>query len=73
MKARKIKRRAPRAGSQFGTPGQGASTAISIVTVVVLMGGWWLVTQLELIRPLFLPSPEMVISKFVKIACAEFY
>ena len=73
MKARKLKRRAPQAGSQFGAPGQGASTAISVVTVVVLIGGWWLVTQLELIRPLFLPSPEMVISKFVKIACAEHY
>ena len=73
MKVGIFKRRAPQAGNQYGAPGQGASTAISAVTVVVLLGGWWLVTHLELIRPLFLPSPEMVISKFVKIACTEHY
>ena len=73
MRARLFRRRAPQAGRQYGAPGQGASTAISAVTVVVLLGGWWLVTHLEWVRPLFLPSPEMVISKFVKIACAEHY
>lgn len=73
MRARLFKRRAPQAVSHYGAPGQGASTAISVVTVVALLGGWWLVTQLEWVRPLFLPSPEMVISKFVKIACTEHY
>ena len=28
---------------------------------------------MQLIRPLFLPAPEMVISKFAKIACTEHY
>ena len=73
MKRRIFKRRASQPGSQYGAPGQGASAAISAATVVVLLGGWWLVTYLEWIRPLFLPSPEMVISKFIKIACAEHY
>lgn len=73
MKLGIFTRRAPQAGDPYGAPGQGASTVISAATVVVLLGGWWLVTQLELIRPLFLPSPEMVISKFVKIACTEHY
>jgi len=73
MRTRLFRRRPPQAGRQYGAPGQGASTAISAVTVVVLLGGWWLVTHLEWVRPLFLPSPEMVISKFVRIACAEHY
>ena len=73
MKSRIARRRASQAVSQYGAPGQGASTAIGVVTVLLLLGGWWLVTQLELIRPLFLPSPEMVISKSAKIACTQHY
>ena len=66
-------RRGPQAVGQYGAPGHGRSTAISAVTIVLILGSWWLVTQLELVRPLFLPSPEMVISKFNKIACTEHY
>ena len=67
-------RRAPRqAVDQYGAPGKGKSTAISAVTIVLILGSWWLVTHLELIRPLFLPSPEAVISKFNRIACTEHY
>ena len=58
---------------QFGAPGRGNSTLISTVTIVVILGGWWLVTNLELIRTLFLPAPELVIAKFNKIACTEYY
>jgi len=68
-----FRRRSPQAVDQFGAPGRGKSTAISAVTIAIILGGWWIVTQLELIRPLFLPSPEMVIAKFNKIACTEFY
>ena len=66
-------RRGPQVVDQYGAPGQGKSTAISAATIVLILGSWWIVTQLELIRPLFLPSPEMVISKFNKIACTEYY
>ncbi len=58
---------------QYGVPGRGNSTAISVATIVLILGGWWVATRLELIRPLFLPSPEMVISKFNKIACTNYY
>ena len=51
-------RSAPRVVDQYGAPGRGHSTAISAVTIVLILGSWWLVTQLELIRPLFLPSPR---------------
>ena len=66
-------RRTQQAVDQFGAPGSGRSTAISMVTIVLILGSWWAITQLELIRPLFLPSPEAVISKFNKIACTEYY
>ncbi len=58
---------------QFGAPGIGKSTLISAVTIFILLGSWWLITYLELIKPLFVPSPEMVFAKFNKIACTEFY
>ena len=66
-------RRKTEAVDQYGAPGRGRSTAISAATIVVILGGWWIATQLELIRPLFLPAPEMVISKFIRIACTDYY
>ena len=58
---------------QYGAPGRGNSTFISAITIVAILGGWWIVTNLELIRTLFLPAPELVISKFNKIACTDYY
>ena len=66
-------RRKQQAVDQYGAPGRGNSTLISAVTIVAILGGWWIVTHLELIRPLFLPSPELVISKFNRIACTDYY
>jgi taurine transport system permease protein len=43
------------------------------VTIAVILGGWWLITELELIRPLFVPGPGLVFSKFLKIACYDHY
>ena len=57
----------------YGAPGTGRSALISTTTVVAILAAWWLVTQLELIRPLFLPSPELVIAKFLKISCFDHY
>ncbi len=57
----------------YGAPGSGKSTGISVVTIVVILGAWWLITELELIRPLFVPGPELVFSKFLKISCYDHY
>ncbi len=57
----------------YGAPGTGKSTLISAVTIVVILGAWWLVTELDLIRALFLPSPGLVFSKFLKISCYDHY
>lgn len=57
----------------YGAPGTGKSTLISAVTIAVILGAWWLTTELELIRALFLPAPELVFSKFLKISCYDHY
>jgi taurine transport system permease protein len=50
--------------SRFKVPGEGSSVAISVVTVVVLFVLWFLITNLGLIKPLFLPSPQAVWQQF---------
>jgi taurine transport system permease protein len=57
----------------YGAPGSGKSKFISAVTISILLFSWWITTHLELVRPLFLPSPEMVFSKFIKISCFNHY
>lgn len=56
-----------RPGDSYGAPGQGSSLLISAVTVVALLFLWWLVTALGLMKPLFLPSPQAVLQRFVKV------
>lgn len=52
-------------GQVYGEPGQGKSTTISIVTAVVLIAAWFLITNMGWVKPLFLPSPQAVWGKFV--------
>jgi taurine transport system permease protein len=50
--------------SRFKVPGEGNSAFISVVTVIVLFLGWFTITSLGLIKPLFLPSPQAVFGQF---------
>jgi taurine transport system permease protein len=50
--------------SRFKVPGEGNSAFISVVTVIVLFLGWFTITSLGLIKPLFLPSPQAVLGQF---------
>jgi taurine transport system permease protein len=50
--------------SRFKVPGEGSSAAISVATVVTLFVLWFAVTNLGLIKPLFLPSPQAVWLQF---------
>ncbi|MGE0283075.1 MAG: ABC transporter permease subunit [Rhizobiaceae bacterium] len=52
-------------GKIFGAPGDGKSGMISLVTALVLIALWFLVTQAGWVKPLFLPSPIAVWNKFV--------
>lgn len=54
-------------GEIYGVPGQGDSLRVSTVVIVGLIFVWWLVTQVGLIKPLFLPSPMAVIGAFVDV------
>lgn len=49
----------------YRLPGEGSSTAISIVTVLLLLGAWWLTTHMRWLPPLVLPPPEAVWAAFV--------
>ena len=50
--------------SQFKVPGAGNSAGISVVTVIVLLLLWALVTNMGWVKPLFLPSPQAVFQQF---------
>jgi taurine transport system permease protein len=50
--------------SKFKVPGEGSSATISVVTVCSLIALWFAVTNLGLIKPLFLPSPQAVFQQF---------
>jgi taurine transport system permease protein len=50
--------------SAFKIPGEGNSATISVITVVTLLVLWFIVTNLGLVKPLFLPSPQAVFEQF---------
>ncbi len=54
-------------GEAYGAPGQGNSVPISVLTVIALLVLWWAVTRAGLIKPLFLPAPEAIAARFVKV------
>ena len=61
----KAKPAAPaRTVSGYSLPGQGSSTAISVVTVAALFVLWWVATHYGWIRDIFLPTPEKILKSF---------
>lgn len=60
-----VKSRSTQPGKVFGAPGDGNSGMISLVTALVLIGSWFLVTGMGWVKPLFLPSPFAVYDKFI--------
>ena len=52
--------------SAFRTPGEGSSVAISVVTIVALFAIWFAVTEMGLIKPLFLPKPLTVFHQLIE-------
>lgn len=54
-------------GEIYGVPGQGDSLGVSAVVIAGLFFVWWLVTQIGLIKPLFLPSPMAVLGALVDV------
>jgi taurine transport system permease protein len=65
-------RRPAKPGESYGAPGSGNSMFISVVTTVSLLFIWWFVTHMQWIKPVFLPSPIDVISRFIELSQEEF-
>ena len=49
--------------SGYSTPGEGASTAISVVTMTSIFALWWVASHFGWMPPLFLPTPETVLQR----------
>ncbi len=49
--------------SGYSTPGEGRSTAISVVTMLSIFALWWAASHLGWMPPLFLPTPETVLRR----------
>ena len=49
--------------SGYSTPGEGSSTVISVVTMTAIFSLWWLASHLRWMPPLFLPTPEIVLTR----------
>lgn len=64
--------RAAKPGEIYGVPGQGDSALISFIVVFGLIAFWWLLTTFGFIKPLFLPSPQAIVSKFIHIVTDGF-
>ncbi|MFK4825984.1 ABC transporter permease subunit [Paenochrobactrum sp. BZR 588] len=52
-------------GKIYGAPGDGNSGFISLITAIIIIGLWFLVTKMGWVKPLFLPSPMAVYNKFI--------
>jgi taurine transport system permease protein len=57
---------APVKTSRFKVPGEGSSAVISVVTVIVLVLAWAVVSNAGWIKPLFLPTPQAVAKVFLE-------
>lgn len=58
--------RAPRPKAKF------SSLQVSILTLLALVAAWWAATTLQVVSPVFLPSPAAVGAKFVSVATTGF-
>ena len=57
--------------SRFATLGEGASTAISVLTMVAIVVLWWLASHFRWLPPLFLPTPETVFARLYESALGK--
>ncbi|MGR5063370.1 ABC transporter permease subunit [Photobacterium sp. DNB22_13_2] len=67
-----LKKRTETAPNYYGEPGQGDARIVSIISVIVFIGLWALVTGSGWIKPLFLPSPMSVVDRLGDLAVNGF-
>ncbi len=61
------KDRATKPGETYGVPGQGDTLWLSVLSILGIIFVWWLVTTMGWVKPLFLPSPQAVLGKFINV------
>jgi taurine transport system permease protein len=61
------KSRPTRPGEIYGVPGQGSTLWLSVASIAGFLLVWWFVTWMGWVKPLFVPSPGAVVTKFVSI------
>ena len=59
-------------GEQYGAPGNGSSTGLSLLTILCFVGLWTVVTNMGWVKPLFLPSPQSVWQQLVEVSTEGF-
>ena len=62
-----MKARATKPGETYGVPGQGETRLLSLASILGIIFVWWLVTYMGWVKPLFLPSPQAVLGKFLDV------
>lgn len=65
--SRLARARPTKPGETYGVPGHGKTITLSIVTMSILLFAWWAITALGWVKPLFVPSPQSIIIKFVDV------
>ncbi|MGQ9368218.1 ABC transporter permease subunit [Azospirillum sp. ST 5-10] len=46
--------------------GDGGTLPISLVSTVLILGAWWIASHLAWVPPIFLPTPEAVVQRFLE-------
>ena len=65
--ARLSRARPTKPGEIYGVPGQGNTLWLSLCSIAVFFAIWWLVTAMGWVKPLFVPPPMAIVTKFVSI------
>ncbi|MGN6581249.1 MAG: ABC transporter permease subunit [Bordetella sp.] len=65
--ARLSRERPTKPGQTYGVPGSGDTLWLSLVTILVILFVWWLVTAMGWVKPLFVPSPQSIVESFIAV------
>ena len=57
--------------SRYRVLGEGSGLGLNIISVLALLALWWIATEREWVRPLFLPKPEAVWLAFQQAIAGE--
>lgn len=67
LRARLSRERPTKPGETYGIPGSGDTLWLSLATIVGFLLVWWLITTMGWVKPLFVPSPQSIVQKFIAV------